>query len=683
MALDFLSSATGNPINLKRRIAFQTTRGLPPGDGRQAEGKLTIGGSVSDGDTVTIGAHVYEFDTDDIVDSASILVDVSGGATAPAAVTALVAAMADTGHAAKGYLSFSGTVSDTETVTIGTDVYEFDTGGGVTGGRIAVDVSGGATAADAVTALVAAITASAVVTVSAEDVTGNVVKVTYDTVGTAGNAIVTTTTASNGAWDAATLLGGVAVGAKLVTGADGPGNTVEVTAETAGTAGNSIGTTKSGTNLTWQDATLLNGLDDPYVDFRCNGGPIVIEPGEIERMVIGQGGVPQLSLPGKVSLTGGPLEIGDADPANRGMLRGFANAFGAYTYANASTYETWDFNLDGATTPAQFLAILNDNDINPRFRTLENMFGGFNISASPNSNLAVSFPFAFGEYDFHGVVVQDTGIGSTCPLFKKTWSGNWSTADKALYAKAVTDNGASWVFQFKVGAVASYSASTTIYEGKLNRIKDESGNLLGPIGECPMMYIPAGWDGAVGDIFIVPQNRAAWTPTLTTERPISSVDTIWVLDGVETRIEGGWEVVGAWDDLTASEDTAGRQGATIDRSGEFNVTITPTRRIVNLDLQYAIHEAASVSLYIDCYTRSTISGTTPARPYRFLMAVPSAKVYGPLYGTASGGRNRDESPRIVAGMPSVAGTYQGPYDAAALSFASHFHLWVENDVATL
>lgn len=101
-------------------------------------------------------------------------------------------------------------------------------------------------------------------------------------------------------------------------------------------------------------------------------------------------------------------------------------------------------------------------------------------------------------------------------------------------------------------------------------------------------------------------------------------------------------------------------------------------------MQKAIHEASTVSVYIDCYTRSTISGTSPLRPYRMLIAVPEAKVFGPLYGTEPGGSNRDESPRIVAGQPSTSGSYTGPYDSSALSFgtSSHVYVWIENDLSS-
>lgn len=111
--------------------------------------------------------------------------------------------------AATGTLTFTGAVSDGETVTIGDDVYEFDTDASVTSGNILVDVSGGATASDAVTALVAAITASDTQGVGAADGTGDTVDLTADTKGTAANSIATTETCANGSFGAATLENGV------------------------------------------------------------------------------------------------------------------------------------------------------------------------------------------------------------------------------------------------------------------------------------------------------------------------------------------------------------------------------------------------------------------------------------------------------------------------------------------
>lgn len=112
--------------------------------------------------------------------------------------------------AATGTLTFTDVVADGQTVTIGSSVYEFDTNSSVTAGRIAVDVSGGVTASAAVTALVAAITANTASQVSAVDGAGDTVVVTAKTKGATGyNTIGTTETCTNASWGAVTLAGGV------------------------------------------------------------------------------------------------------------------------------------------------------------------------------------------------------------------------------------------------------------------------------------------------------------------------------------------------------------------------------------------------------------------------------------------------------------------------------------------
>lgn len=109
--------------------------------------------------------------------------------------------------AATGTLTFTDAASDGETVTIGKNIYEFDTGDGVAEGNIAVDISGGATAPTVVTALVTAMTENADVT--AVDGTGDTVVITAKIKGTAANTIATTTTCVNASFGNATLSGGV------------------------------------------------------------------------------------------------------------------------------------------------------------------------------------------------------------------------------------------------------------------------------------------------------------------------------------------------------------------------------------------------------------------------------------------------------------------------------------------
>jgi phage tail sheath gpL-like len=111
--------------------------------------------------------------------------------------------------AATGVLTFSGVTADGETVTIGSHVYEFDTDDDIDAGHIAVDISGGATAAASCTALVAAINGDAGAVVIAAEGDGDTVNLTAKVKGAAGNEIATTETCANGSFAKSTLTGGI------------------------------------------------------------------------------------------------------------------------------------------------------------------------------------------------------------------------------------------------------------------------------------------------------------------------------------------------------------------------------------------------------------------------------------------------------------------------------------------
>ncbi|NLE04716.1 MAG: hypothetical protein GX638_07950, partial [Crenarchaeota archaeon] len=103
---------------------------------------------------------------------------------------------------ATGIVTFEGAVSDGDIVTIGTRVYEFDTDanpGDITAGRVRVDVSDVATASAAVTALVTAINGDTSAVVTAADGEPDTVVVTAKNTysGSAGNTIVFTKNGEN------------------------------------------------------------------------------------------------------------------------------------------------------------------------------------------------------------------------------------------------------------------------------------------------------------------------------------------------------------------------------------------------------------------------------------------------------------------------------------------------------
>ncbi len=412
-----------------------------------------------------------------------------------------------------------------------------------------------------------------------------------------------------------------------------------------------------------------------FRDFRSYLGPIRINSQEIERQAVIPGGAPSANLTGKMAIEGGPLSIGDLDPANPGLVNMLANVFGRYLLTDQTTYQEWIFALDQATAADPFLTLLEDNDVLPRFRVTDLLLGGFDLQAQPGSNLAITFPFAASEFDLHGEPAQTAGSGSTLPILKRTWAGNWAEVDQDLYIRVDADNGSDADISVKVGAASAYSNQQNVIYGQWNRLQDESGARVGKIAEQVMLYWPASPTLVALDEFQVPQNRASWAQTLGVERPISSVNTTFVLDGVEIRVEGGWTVSAAWQNLNRVDDVAGRQGAFVERTGQLAVTVTPTRRLTDLTLQAAIANAQTVSIVIEAETDVEIGAS--GRPYRQLLICPRLTASGATYGAEAGGQNRDESLTLTAAVPESTFAYGG------FNVDSHCAVILENDVAAL
>lgn len=111
--------------------------------------------------------------------------------------------------AASGTLTFTDVGIDAQTVTIGSHVYEIDTDAEIVAGRYRVDVSGGASAAQTATALIAAITANTASAFSAATGGAGVVTITAKVKGTAYNAVATTETCTNASWGAVVTASGI------------------------------------------------------------------------------------------------------------------------------------------------------------------------------------------------------------------------------------------------------------------------------------------------------------------------------------------------------------------------------------------------------------------------------------------------------------------------------------------
>lgn len=431
-----------------------------------------------------------------------------------------------------------------------------------------------------------------------------------------------------------------------------------------------------------QQATRGVPATSGFVDFRENGGPLALTPSEIERLVISRGGMPELPLPGKITVGDGPIEMGDFDPADAGLINLFGNVFKKYTktHAGTNTYWDWLFAPDAATAAAPFLTVLSDTDVQPRMRYMDVMAKGFVITAKSNDNLAISFPVKSGDYDLFGIPTQITGTASTLPILLKTWPGNWSTADKTIGIKVIsianiadtTDPRVTVETYIGAGGTAGGSPQT-IHLGRGTELNDDTGAMFGKRAEQVLVYWPVGATLVANDVFEIPQNRAQWALSLPTAYPISSINAWIDVDGVRTRFEGGWTLTVEWDTLESIGDVFGRQGYTVERRGKLRATMALTRRLVDLEFQRRLHEAETVAVVIDAATDSLIPGA--AVPFHGIFVLPYCRVFGTMFDVAAGGDNRDEPISIRAGVPPSPYTYLGE------TYSAHVNARIHTNVA--
>jgi len=121
----------------------------------------------------------------------------------------------DAGQRAINVLRLASNGSDTETITIGADVYEVDLAAdGVTAGRIAITGQSDNTPANLSTKIVAAINASATEAVTALKISSNEILLIANKPGAVTIACAETLAGANNAWAAANMYGGSAPGPK-------------------------------------------------------------------------------------------------------------------------------------------------------------------------------------------------------------------------------------------------------------------------------------------------------------------------------------------------------------------------------------------------------------------------------------------------------------------------------------
>jgi hypothetical protein len=246
---------------------------------------LSFSGPSSDGETITIGAKVYELDTNGAITAGNIRVDISDDQSGVATINALVAII--NSETTSLVTADGDTVAGTLTITHkvpgadGNEVAVATTCANASWGVEVVSLENGSdpAAIASATAIANAITANTALDITVTDNGDGTFDVDADAAGaldgSAGNVAVSTTCA-NGAFDAATLTGGsdataaeavtalvdaITTAAIGITAEDGAGDTVNLIHETIGAAGNAVVTTTTCANGAFDAATLTGGQD--------------------------------------------------------------------------------------------------------------------------------------------------------------------------------------------------------------------------------------------------------------------------------------------------------------------------------------------------------------------------------------------------------------------------------------
>ncbi len=422
-----------------------------------------------------------------------------------------------------------------------------------------------------------------------------------------------------------------------------------------------------------------------FIDYRSDGGPIPIESQSIARAVIQAEGVPGRQLVGKYALGAGPIDIGDVDPTNLGMLHLLNNVLTGHTRTDNTTWQKYIFDLLQTGLAADpYLSFLNDNDVIPRHRMHDMRAGGFTLSASgPNENLRITFPVGSPEFDFHGAVTQDTGTGSSLPIFKRTSDFNQDpdATDSDLYIEIISEAAGIITWRGKVGSGGVYSSNQVGQDASVFfQMRQENDALVGRQEEHVLVRFPDSPTLTALDEFKVNKRRVRWSQTLPAEQPISSTQSLLLSANVggsleELRAEGGWELVYEYPTFETRLDVSGRQGGNQRRAGSPSAVLTLTRDLADLAFQQGILSAQEISAVIDARNNANIGAST--RFFRFIVILPSMLMEGTTYDTEPGGENLDEPITLRAFGPSAPFNYVA--DGETYTTSAHLAVAVETD----
>jgi len=271
------AGAAGNAIATTETLAngaFGAATLASGADAVAAVGTYTYTGQPSAAQTVTIGTTVYTY----VAALTGAAYEVLIGASAEATRDNLLDAISETGDVATGVLTATANPAAGGIVRIGSYYYTIVTA--LTAAGVPFEVLRGASASDTLDNLIAAINSGAGAgttygnttppnpDVSAAAGAGDTIDLSSRYSGVDANYLTTTEDSASLSFGADTLTGATGAGVTydadvvahtLVTAVAVSTDEIDVTARTAGVAGNAIATTDTAANASWGAATLATG----------------------------------------------------------------------------------------------------------------------------------------------------------------------------------------------------------------------------------------------------------------------------------------------------------------------------------------------------------------------------------------------------------------------------------------
>jgi hypothetical protein len=385
-----------------------------------------------------------------------------------------------------------------------------------------------------------------------------------------------------------------------------------------------------------------------WFDGLTDGGKLAGAPTAIDQKAITPSSSKLPSLPGHDDIKEAVLTFGDVDPGGKFLLMVLGNFLQGYRTdspaAGSFLHRLGQAQLATAEAPRQ-LTLLHDQATGEVLRFCDGRIKGWTLNASKGQNLELNPVFVVGKRDLWGDPAQITGAGSTLPILRHDCSLQWlpDATDGDLFVKLTTVTGGAPA-GIKVHSTAAgtfVGAEIPVTPGIWTYLTDQTNSPIGPRRQQVQIYFPVGGTYVANDVFQFPKRRGTFVQSLNVRRPIPEVNLRLYIGGLQFRMEGGYSITATIPGVTRRDGAGEEQAYGTIRTGQWDLSITLTRRLVDLTLQSMLLQRLPAQLVIEAISDTLIPTTTV--PYGLALVMPNVLFQGEGYGVEAGGAKQDET----------------------------------------